>query len=138
GSMVLKPHISINVGNIDRSIAFYRRMFGIEPTKVRAGYAKFDLENLNFTLNEAPGSLSHLGFQVASTDDVVACRARWADAGLATRDEMDTDCCYANQNKTWVTDPDGNAWEAFVVLQDNLPEKEASPATCCAPAERRS
>ena len=54
--------------------------------------------------------------------------------GLFTRDEMDTNCCYANQNKTWVADPDGNEWEAFVVLQDNLPEQEACAATCCAPA----
>ncbi|PYQ48191.1 MAG: glyoxalase/bleomycin resistance/dioxygenase family protein [Acidobacteria bacterium] len=132
--MVLKPHISINVRNIDRSIAFYRRLFGVEPSKIRQGYAKFDLENLNFALNEAPGALSHLGFQVSSTDDVLEFRKRWADAGLITRDEMDTNCCYANQNKTWVADPDGNEWEAFVVLQDNLPEQEACAATCCAPA----
>ena len=121
---VLKPHVSINVRNIDRSIAFYRQMLGIEPAKVRPGYAKFDVQNppLNLALNEVPhltgaGALSHLGFQVASTEDVLAIRNRWADAGLVTRDEMDTNCCYANQNKTWVTDPDGNAWEAFVVLK---------------------
>ena len=137
--MVLKPHISINVRNIDRSIAFYRSMLGIEPAKVRTGYAKFDVENLNLALNEVPtlaagGALSHLGFQVSSTDDVLEFRKRWADAGLITRDEMDTNCCYANQNKTWVADPDGNEWEAFVVLQDNLPEQEACSATCCTPA----
>jgi len=137
--MVLKPHISINVRNIDRSIAFYRSMLGIEPAKVRTGYAKFDVENLNLALNEVPtlaagGALSHLGFQVSSTDDVLEFGKRWADAGLITRDEMDTNCCYANQNKTWVADPDGNEWEAFVVLQDNLPEQEACSATCCTPA----
>ncbi|HYS53079.1 MAG TPA: ArsI/CadI family heavy metal resistance metalloenzyme [Thermoanaerobaculia bacterium] len=137
--MVLKPHVSINIRNIDRSIAFYRRMLGIEPSKIRTGYAKFDVDNLNLALNEVPtlpgpGALSHLGFQVSSTDDVLAFRKRWADAGLITRDEMDTNCCYANQNKTWVADPDGNEWEAFVVLQDNLPQQEACSATCCAPA----
>src|ERR1700747_3350980 len=123
---VLKPHISINVREVERSIAFYRRMLGIEPSKVRTGYAKFDVQNppLNLALNEVPdlagpGALSHLGFQVASTGDVLAFRERWAGAGLITRDEMDTKCCYANQNKTWVTDPDGNEWEAFVVLKDN-------------------
>jgi catechol 2,3-dioxygenase-like lactoylglutathione lyase family enzyme len=139
---VLKPHISINVRNVGRSIDFYRRMLGIEPSKVRTGYAKFDIQNppLNLALNEVPelphaGALSHLGFQVASTDDVLAMRKRWADAGLITRDEMDTNCCYANQNKTWVRDPDGNEWEAFVVLRDNLPEQTATTSeACCAPA----
>src|SRR5207253_7558974 len=76
---VLKPHVSINVRNIEASIAFYRKMFGIEPSKVRTGYAKFDVQvpPLNFAFNEVPtladpGALSHLGFQVASTNDVVA------------------------------------------------------------------
>ena len=138
---VLKAHVSINVRNVERSIAFYRKMLGIEPSKVRTGYAKFDVQvpPLNFALNEVPtladpGALSHLGFQVASTNDVVAFRNRWEQAGLIARDEMDTNCCFANQNKTWVTDPDGNEWEAFVVLRDDLPESAASESACCAPA----
>ena len=138
---VLKPHVSINVRNVARSIEFYRQLLGIEPSKVRTGYAKFDVQNppLNLALNEVPdlpgaGALSHLGFQVGSTDDVLSMRKRWADAGLFTRDEMDTNCCYANQNKTWVSDPDGNEWEAFVVLKDNLPEQSHSETACCASA----
>src|SRR6185295_12368292 len=126
---VLKAHVSINVRNVERSLDFYRRMLGIEPSKVRTGYAKFDVQNppLNLALNEVPslsgpGALSHLGLQVGSTGDVLAIRSRWAEAGLLTRDEMKTDCCYATQDKTWVHDPDGNEWEAFVVLKDNLPE----------------
>ena len=80
----------------------------------------------------AAGALSHLGLQVGSTDDVLAMRLRWAEAGLVTRDEMKTDCCYATQDKTWVHDPDGNEWEAFVVLKDNLPESAgATTSTCC-------
>lgn len=136
----LKAHLAIHVRNVDQSIEFYRKMFGIEPSKVRKGYAKFDVQNppLNFTLNGAKftdtGALSHLGIQLSSTADVLSMRQKWADAGLFTRDEMQTDCCYATQDKTWVRDPDGNEWEAFVVLKDNLPEKasEASSA-CCAP-----
>jgi catechol 2,3-dioxygenase-like lactoylglutathione lyase family enzyme len=136
---VLKAHVSINVRNVERSIDFYRRMLGLEPSKVRTGYAKFDVQNppLNLALNEVPslveaGALSHLGLQVASTDDVLAIRQRWTEEGLITRDELQTDCCYATQDKTWVHDPDGNEWEAFVVLQDNLPERaEASNSTCC-------
>jgi hypothetical protein len=82
-------------------------------------------------LNEASfherGALSHLGIQVASTEDVMAVRQRWMDAGLQTRDEMQTNCCYALQDKSWIHDPDGNEWEVFVVLQDNLPTTSA----CC-------
>jgi catechol 2,3-dioxygenase-like lactoylglutathione lyase family enzyme len=137
---VLKPHVAINVRNVAGSIAFYRKMFGIEPTKVRTGYAKFDVQNppLNFTLNEVPfngrGALSHLGLQVSSTEDVLSFRERWAESGLATRDEMQTSCCYAVQDKTWVTDPDGNEWEVFVVHEDNLPESSAG-ASCCGTTE---
>lgn len=127
----LKAHLALNVHNVQQSIGFYQKMLGIEPSKVRHGYAKFDVQNppLNLTLNETSfkerGALSHLGIQVASTDDVLAMRRQWEAAGLITRDEMQTNCCYATQDKTWVRDPDGNEWEAFVVLQDNLPETAA-------------
>jgi catechol 2,3-dioxygenase-like lactoylglutathione lyase family enzyme len=129
----LKAHLALNVSDVSRSIEFYRGLLGIEPSKVRTGYAKFDVQNppLNLTLNQAavtgPGALSHLGIQVSSTEDVLAMREKWAAAGLLTRDEMQTDCCYALQDKTWVRDPDGNEWEAFVVLEDNLPQASA----CC-------
>ena len=138
----LKAHLALNVKDVGRSIEFYRKMLGIEPSKVRTGYAKFDVQNppLNLTLNQKPfneqGALSHLGIQVASTDDVLRTRERWAEAGLITRDEMQTSCCYAVQDKTWVKDPDGNEWEVFVVLEDHLPET-STPAknnACCAPA----
>jgi hypothetical protein len=76
-----------------------------------------------------------MGIQVGSTADVLSIRQKWAGVGLVTRDEMQTDCCYATQDKTWVHDPDGNEWEVFVVLQDNLPERqtEQGNAACCAP-----
>jgi len=136
----LKAHLAINVRDVETSVTFYRKLFGIEPSKVRSGYAKFDVQNppLNFSLNQGAvkeaGALSHMGIQVDSTEDVFAIRKAWAEAGLFTRDEMQTDCCYATQDKTWVRDPDGNEWEAFVVLKDNLPEKQSSePKACCAP-----
>jgi catechol 2,3-dioxygenase-like lactoylglutathione lyase family enzyme len=141
---VLKAHLALNVRNVEESISFYRKLFGIAPNKVRTGYAKFDIQipPLNFTLNEVAvkeaGALSHMGIQVESTADVLAIRKAWAEAGLFTRDEMQADCCYATQDKTWVRDPDGNEWEAFVVLTDNLPEKQDASACstpgCCAPA----
>ena len=130
----LKAHVALNVKDVGQSIEFYRKMLGLEPSKVRRGYAKFDVETppLNLTLNERQfgerGALSHLGVQVASTEDVLALRERWRAAGLKTFDEMQTSCCYAVQDKTWVADPDGNEWEAFVVLEDNLPE--TAPCEC--------
>jgi catechol 2,3-dioxygenase-like lactoylglutathione lyase family enzyme len=129
----LKAHLALNVRNVQTSLEFYRKFLGIEPSKVRTGYAKFDVQNppLNLTLNESSfherGALSHLGIQVASTADVLATRDRWASAGLHTREEMGTNCCYATQDKAWVSDPDGNEWEVFVVLKDNLAETSA----CC-------
>ncbi|HEU4765896.1 MAG TPA: ArsI/CadI family heavy metal resistance metalloenzyme [Pyrinomonadaceae bacterium] len=150
----LKAHLALNVKNVETSLEFYRKLLGIEPSKVRTGYAKFDVQNppLNLTLNQYPfnerGALSHMGIQVASTDDVMATRKRWTEVGLLTRDEMQTNCCYALQDKTWVRDPDGNEWEVFVVLEDNLPETApcewgtkletvsatSNAASCCAPA----
>ena len=167
----LKPHISLNVKNVSESVEFYKKLFGIDPMKFikgnttthsividnlgldsekpRSGYAKFDLQNppLNFVLNEAPysegGTLSHLGIQVESTNDVLKMRERWADGGIVTVDEMKVDCCYALQDKTWARDPDGNEWEVFVVLEnteptadacacgDKLEKQELSTATCC-------
>jgi catechol 2,3-dioxygenase-like lactoylglutathione lyase family enzyme len=133
----LKAHLALNVRNVEQSIEFYRKMLGIGPSKVRPGYAKFDVQNppLNLTLNEAAfnerGALSHLGIQVGSTEDVLSVRQDWAERGLTTRDEMQTNCCYATQDKTWVQDPDGNEWEVFVVLQDNLQTSNL----CCATSE---
>jgi catechol 2,3-dioxygenase-like lactoylglutathione lyase family enzyme len=130
----LKAHLALNVKDVEASIEFYRRLLGIEPSKVRRGYAKFDVQNppLNLTLNQHDfnerGALSHLGIQVRSTEDVFATRERWIEVGLLTRDEMQTNCCYALQDKTWVRDPDGNEWEVFVVLEDNL--AETAPSEC--------
>lgn len=130
----LKAHLALNVRDVEASTGFYRKLLGIEPSKVRTGYAKFDVQNppLNLTLNQHAfserGALSHLGIQVGSTDDVLAMRQRWIEVGLLTRDEMQTSCCYALQDKAWVRDPDGNEWEVFVVLEDNL--AETAPCEC--------
>ncbi|HXD31893.1 MAG TPA: ArsI/CadI family heavy metal resistance metalloenzyme [Pyrinomonadaceae bacterium] len=128
----LKAHLAINVSKVEDSIDFYRKLWGIEPSKVRPGYAKFDVQNppLNFTLNQTSfngrGALSHMGIQVSSTEDVLKTKQRWIEDGLLPREEMQTSCCYALQDKAWVRDPDGNEWEVFVVLQDNL----AATAPC--------
>ncbi|MDI9259378.1 ArsI/CadI family heavy metal resistance metalloenzyme [Alicyclobacillus sendaiensis] len=139
-----KPHVAINVRNLSESLKFYRVFFGVEPVRVRRGYAKFDLETppLNFSLNEHAfgevGALNHLGLQVSSTEEVLAAKTRLEEAGLATFDEMNTTCCYALQDKIWVTDPNGIRWEVFAVLDqedDRVPGSrilvEKSTETCC-------
>ncbi|GGE10710.1 cadmium transporter [Marinithermofilum abyssi] len=143
--MILKPHLAINVKDLDASIEFYRHLFGEEPVKVRPGYAKFDLDEppLNFTLNEGgvtTGGINHLGIQVSSTDEVVAAKKRLKNAGLASFDEMDTTCCYAVQDKIWVTSPDGHRWEVFFVKEDadhfgQSPDIRESGNACCTPKQ---
>lgn len=131
-----KTHIALRVTDLDRSIGFYCALLGVEPVKHKGNYAKFDLDNpaLNLSLNAttsglSKGALSHLGIQVESSETVRAVMDRLQAAGLATREEYDTDCCYALQDKVWVTDPDGNAWEIFVVKVADTD----SATTACGP-----
>ena len=140
---VLKPHVSLNVTNIEQSVAFYEKAFGVAATKRRPGYAKFDLAtpSLNLTMQEAPRTgvnASHFGVQVASTEDVVEAKTRFESAGLKTMTEEDTSCCYAVQDKVWIEDPDGNSWEVFVVKADADVMGTSSALTkdtsaCCTP-----
>jgi catechol 2,3-dioxygenase-like lactoylglutathione lyase family enzyme len=139
---VLKPHISLNVSAIDRSVEFYERAFGVPATKRRPGYAKFDLASpaLNLSMVEAPRTgenASHFGIQVSSTEDVLEAKQRFQAAGLETRSEEDTACCYAVQDKVWVEDPDGNSWEVFVVKAD-APVMRETKSACCAPVVKQS
>ena len=136
---ILKPHVSLNVSNVDASVAFYEKAFGVEATKRRPGYAKFDLAepSLNLSMTESPRTgvnASHFGIQVASTDDVNEAKARFDAAGLPTFSEENTACCYAVQDKVWVEDPDGNSWEVFVVKADAPVMRDAESA-CCAPID---
>jgi catechol 2,3-dioxygenase-like lactoylglutathione lyase family enzyme len=143
---ILKPHVSLNVSNIEASVAFYEKAFGVPATKQRPGYAKFDLTEplLNLSMVEAPRTgvnASHFGIQVASSEDVAAAWARFKHAGLDTRTEENKSCCYALQDKVWVADPDGNEWEVFVVKADSdkmQDEPEKATTGCCVPGQRSS
>ena len=138
---ILKPHVSLNVTDIEKSVAFYEKAFGTKATKRRPGYAKFDLQSpsLNLTMQEAPRTginAAHFGVQVASTEDVAVAFTRFKEAGLKTFIEDNTACCYAMQDKVWIEDPDGNAWEVFVVKGDADTMGEApkmAKADCCVP-----
>ena len=133
----MKPHLAITVSDVDRSTPFYRALLDAEPAKERPGYAKFEPDDPAIVLaliqgerGEDLGAFNHGGIKVASTDEVLATRLRLKRAGLATFDEMDTTCCYARQDKIWVTDPDGTPWEVFTVLEDVEHEALAANACC--------
>lgn len=118
-----RVQLALNVDDLDSSIAFYSKLFGTEPAKVKPGYANFAVTEppLKLVLIENPGkggSINHLGVEVGSTDTVHAEIARLAGAGLFTEEEMNTTCCFATQDKVWVTAPDDEKWEVYTKLAD--------------------
>ncbi|MBM7553082.1 ArsI/CadI family heavy metal resistance metalloenzyme [Thalassobacillus pellis] len=130
----MRTHIGLNVTDLTSSIAFYTKLFNKEPVKTEKDYAKFlpDHLALNFTLNlkitVKGNQVGHFGIQVEEEQDLLNQKERLKKLGFFARDEMDTNCCYALQDKFWITDPDGNEWEFFLTKQDNLTEHGA----CCA------
>ncbi|AXI28719.1 hypothetical protein CIB87_06740 [Priestia megaterium] len=140
-------HVGVNVTNLEASIGFYQKIFGVQPVKTKVDYAKFLLDEpgLNFTLNvrdEVKGNqVNHFGFQVETSEEIHSHKSRLEKEGFFAREEMDTTCCYAVQDKFWVTDPDGNEWEFFYTKSDsevhkiksNVGPTEKSPAnnSCC-------
>ena len=120
-----RVQLALNVNDIDEAVSFYTRLFGTGPAKRRPGYANFAIDQppLKLVLLENPGqggTLNHLGVEVGSAGAVDAEQARLAAAGLAAVDERDTTCCYARQDKFWVTGaPGGERWEIYTVLEDS-------------------
>jgi catechol 2,3-dioxygenase-like lactoylglutathione lyase family enzyme len=120
-----RVQLALNVDDLAESIAFYSKLFGTGPAKLRPGYANFAIAEppLKLILMENPGqggSLNHLGVEVADTGTVDAEQTRLAEAGLAAVDERDTTCCYARQDKFWVKGaPSGERWEIYTVLADS-------------------
>jgi catechol 2,3-dioxygenase-like lactoylglutathione lyase family enzyme len=132
----MRPHISLDVRDLQASVAFYRAFFGAEPQKQSADYAKFDLSkpSLNLSMLSSTGTISavnHFGIEVDSAASVAEWQQRLEEKGLVQKVEQNVDCCYARQDKVWVVDPDGNKWEIFVVLEQ-LPVTETLSASCCA------
>ncbi|MFM7188057.1 MAG: ArsI/CadI family heavy metal resistance metalloenzyme [Armatimonadota bacterium] len=131
----MKPHISLNVQDIEAGTRFYTAFFGQEPHKVRPGYANFDVASppIKLALNQAKellahGTLNHLGILVESHEDVISARQRLAAAGLMTIDEDDTLCCHARQDKVWAFDPDGHAREIYAITDDMSDDELAAHA----------
>ena len=119
-----KFHLSLNVSNLERSIAFYRVLLGTEPAKVRPDYAKFELAEPALVLSLAPrtpgagGNLNHLGLRVRTAEELVDIQRRLEAAGLHTEREEGVECCYARQTKFWIADPDRALWEIYVFHED--------------------
>jgi catechol 2,3-dioxygenase-like lactoylglutathione lyase family enzyme len=121
---LLKFHASLNVTDLDRSVAFYRVLLGTEPVKVRTDYAKFDLAEPPLVLSLIPGrpgtggNLNHVGLRVRSAEELVEIQRRLESAGLHTEREEGVECCYARQTKFWITDPDRALWEIYIFHDD--------------------
>jgi catechol 2,3-dioxygenase-like lactoylglutathione lyase family enzyme len=140
-----RVQLALNVDDLQESVAFYSRLFGTEPAKVRPGYANFAVAEppLKLVLIENPGqggSVNHLGVEVADTETVDTEQTRLAEVGLASVDERDTTCCYAKQDKFWVEGaPNGERWEIYAVLEDSptfgtspeTTDEKSADAACC-------
>ena len=143
-----RVQLALRVADLDAAVDFYSRLFDASPAKRRPGYANFALAEppLKLVLLEgSPGEvtrLDHLGVEVPSTDEVLAATSRLAAAGLATRTEESTTCCYAVQDKVWVRGPGGEPWEVYTVTGDARPDLEGQTSadqrarggdgSCCA------
>ncbi|MEK8032492.1 ArsI/CadI family heavy metal resistance metalloenzyme [Ideonella sp. DXS29W] len=123
-----RPHISLNVKNVQRAMWFYKILFNQNPVKLRPDYAKFEPVDppVNFTLNEHADAVDrdgHFGIEVKSVEDVARYLERFRSAGLKVdTTETQVSCCYSVQDKAWVVDPDGNHWEIFVVTNNEATE----------------
>ena len=135
-----RVQLALRVADLDASVAFYSTLFDTAPAKRRPGYANFAIADppLKLVLLEGrPGEVTrmdHLGVEVETTDLVDTAHRRLADAGLATRPENGTTCCYAVQDKVWVTGPGAESWEVYTVTADARPDlegKTVTPAACC-------
>ena len=139
-----RVQLALNVADLEQAIDFYSKLFATGPAKVRPGYANFAVADPPLKLvliedaDQAPGSLNHLGVEVATTDEVTAAQVRLAAGGLATALEEGTACCFAVQDKVWVDGPGGEPWEIYTVLSDTehpagqLRSTEPGHGACCA------
>ena len=127
-----RVQLALNVTDLDAAVAFYSKLFGVEPAKRQPGYANYAIAEppLKLVLFEGTegGTLNHLGVEVESTDEVAATQRRLADEGVETTGEDKVDCCYALQDKVWTTGPDGERWEVYTVLADTA---SVQPSICC-------
>jgi catechol 2,3-dioxygenase-like lactoylglutathione lyase family enzyme len=130
-----RVQLALNVGDLDASIEFYTKLFRTPPAKVRANYANFAIAEPPLKLvliagQGEPGTLNHVGIEVESTDEVAAAATRMQEAGAACEIQENTTCCFAVQDKVWVTGPE-IPWEVYTVLADASVMQPKSESTCC-------
>ncbi|MBU3706300.1 MAG: glyoxalase/bleomycin resistance/dioxygenase family protein [Mycobacterium sp.] len=133
-----RVQLALNVEDLDAAISFYSKLFGVGPAKVKPGYANFAIVEppLKLVLFHSPGSggsINHLGVEVDSSEAVHAEIARLSGEGLFTEEEIGSTCCFALQDKVWVTGPSGERWEVYTKLADSKTFAEATAAEsgCC-------
>ncbi|MGW8802911.1 ArsI/CadI family heavy metal resistance metalloenzyme [Streptomyces sp. NPDC055775] len=133
-----RVQLALRVPDLPASIAFYSKLFGTEPAKLRDGYANFAIAEPPLKLVLVQGTpdedtrLDHLGVEVDTTEAVHAATTRLAGQGLTTDVENDTTCCYALQDKVWVHGPGQEPWEVYVVKADADSMAKQKDSTCCA------
>jgi catechol 2,3-dioxygenase-like lactoylglutathione lyase family enzyme len=125
-----RVQLALNVSDIDEAVSFYSKLFGVEPAKRRLGYANFAIGEppLKLVLFQNPGqagTLNHLGVEVTTTEEVAGASRRLQSDGLAVETEEKVDCCYAVQDKVWVSGAD-TRWEVYTVIADS----PQAAATC--------
>lgn len=130
-------HIHVGVSNLEKSVQFYSTLFGQKPTKLKADYAKWMIEDprLNFAISTRTNEegVDHLGIQVENTPELTEITERLKNADLGVYDEGETTCCYAESNKAWVKDPSGLAWEAYQNMADaEVYSEKTADSPCCA------
>ncbi|WP_251021881.1 ArsI/CadI family heavy metal resistance metalloenzyme [Streptomyces sp. ISL-98] len=132
-----RVQLALRVPDLAASIAFYTKLFGTEPAKLRDGYANFAIAEppLKLVLIEGQRGedtrMDHLGVEVDTTEAVNAATTRLSEAGLTTAAENDTTCCYALQDKVWVHGPGQEPWEVYVVKADADTLAKQQGSTCC-------
>jgi catechol 2,3-dioxygenase-like lactoylglutathione lyase family enzyme len=119
----MRLQLALNVRDLDEAIAYYSKLFGAEPAKIKEGYANFAIENppLKLVLFEHPEAderLNHLGVEAFEQHDVDDAVTRFQEAGLVEKIQEDTTCCFARQSKVWTADPQGMRWEWYRVVED--------------------
>ena len=137
-----RVQLAINVSDVDEAVAFYEKIFQTPPAKRRPGYANFAIAEppLKLVLIESTdsGTLNHLGVEVMSQPEVIKATETFVAAGLTTYEEQGIECCYAKQDKVYVTDPDGAQWEFYTVLDDSMKMAPADSECCPAPEQEPS